>query len=102
LWTYAEFGYNPRLIAQNVAPSVQLNDSRADKALTEIFVGRTNDYLLHTVILRCFTLFSSDDYGATLFGTFDVTADGQRFLIAETSSPKSTAPSRSSRTGMRS
>jgi hypothetical protein len=25
-----------------------------------------------------------------LFGTFDVTADGQRFLIAETSSPKST------------
>ena len=36
------------------------------------------------------TLFSSD--GATLFSTFDVTADGQRFLIAETNSPKSTVP----------
>jgi hypothetical protein len=55
LWTYAEFGYNPRFIAQNVALSVQLNDSRADNALTEIFVGRTNDHLLHTVILRRFT-----------------------------------------------
>jgi hypothetical protein len=41
LWTYAEFGYNPRFIAQNVALSVQLNDSRADNALTENFVGRT-------------------------------------------------------------
>jgi hypothetical protein len=28
------------------------------------------------------TLFSSDGYGATLFSTFDMTADGRRFLIA--------------------
>jgi Tol biopolymer transport system component len=38
------------------------------------------------------TLFSLADYGAPLISTYDVTADGQRFLIAETNSPKSTVP----------
>jgi hypothetical protein len=29
---------------------------------------------------------------AGIYGTFDVTSDGQRFLITETNSPSSTAP----------
>ena len=50
-----ELGHNAGFIAQDVAPSVQLNDPCADNTLTEIFVRRTNEHLLHTVIPRCLT-----------------------------------------------
>src|ERR1700745_4456487 len=50
---YPEFRHDSDLVAQDFTPAVQLNDSCAHYALTEIFIRRTNEHLLHTVILGC-------------------------------------------------
>src|SRR5260370_2767336 len=54
LGLHPELGYNAGFIAQDLAPAVQLNDPCAYNALTEVFVGCTNEHLLHTVIFGCF------------------------------------------------
>src|SRR6266568_5796454 len=48
---HPELGHYTGLIAQDVAPAVQLNDSCAHDTLTEILVGCANEHLLHTIIL---------------------------------------------------
>src|SRR6476659_4759278 len=50
LWLHSEFGDHAGFIAQNVAPAVQLNDSRAHHALAEIFIRSADEDLLHTFI----------------------------------------------------
>src|SRR5580693_6451946 len=50
---HSEFGHNAGFITQDVAPAVELNHSRTHNTLTEIFVWRTNEHLLYTVIPRC-------------------------------------------------
>src|SRR5216684_4723576 len=51
---HSKLGYDTCLIADDVAPAVQLNDSCAHHALTEILIRRTNEHLPHAVILGCF------------------------------------------------
>src|SRR4029077_3429029 len=51
---YSEFRYDSGLIAHDLTPAVQLNDSCSYHALTEIFIRRTNEQLLLSVILGCF------------------------------------------------
>src|SRR2546426_8650823 len=49
---HTELGHHAGLVAQDVAPAVQLNNSRANDALAEIFVRGANDHLPYTVIPR--------------------------------------------------
>jgi hypothetical protein len=51
---HSELGHDAGLIAQDILPTVQLNDPRAHKALTQIFVRRTNEHSLHTLIASGF------------------------------------------------
>src|ERR1700720_4496294 len=47
---YTELGHYAGLVAQDVAPAVQLNNSCPNDALAEIFVRRANDHLPHPLI----------------------------------------------------
>src|SRR5579872_1566817 len=49
---YAELRLNGGLVAHDVAAAIQLNNSRADYALTQILVGRANEHTSHAFVSR--------------------------------------------------
>ncbi len=57
---HPELGHNAGFIAQDVAPAIELNDPSANNTLTEIFVGRADDNLTHTLIVSRFARSGSE------------------------------------------
>src|SRR6185295_9227090 len=51
---HAKFFDDARFVANDFAPAVQLNDSRADDALREIFIWGADDHFCYSSVLRCF------------------------------------------------
>jgi len=49
---HAELGYNSGFIAQDILSAIKLDDSGADHALAEIFIWRTDEDLIYTIIFR--------------------------------------------------
>src|SRR3984957_7939138 len=52
---HSELGHHTGFVADDVLPTIELNDSRTDDALAEIFVGSTNEHLLYALLLRGFS-----------------------------------------------
>src|SRR5947207_1269531 len=49
----SELRHNARLIAQDIAPAVELDDSRAGNTLAQVLVRGANEHLLHAAIFGC-------------------------------------------------
>ena len=52
---HAELGLDAGLVADDVGPAIELNDTCAFNTLAEILIRRANDDLLYAIILRGFS-----------------------------------------------